>query len=319
MAQQINDHGGGLDAAIAQYGGTRADWIDLSTGINPVAYPIPDIPAHYWTALPDQGAQDKLLAAARAFWNVPDTADIIACAGLSQMIASLPLLHPASTVQIQKPTYNEHETAFRAHGWNVDDTAKIRVEVHPNNPDGRHANLTTLDLQQSPLTIIDESFCDTQPDLTFVNHAVDQNVIILKGLGKFWGLAGLRLGFAISHKSTTDRLRRLIGPWAVSGPAQLIGAAALSDTDWAQTTRARLAGDAARLDQMAQGAGLSLVGGTDLFRLYDTPDAKKMQSKLAKRFIWSRRFPYSKTWLRLGLAGADADWRRLDAALKDIG
>lgn len=316
MSKQPKDHGGGLDGAIAQYGGTRADWIDLSTGINPRAYPIPDIAPHFWQALPDQDAQTALLSAARAFWNVPDKASIIACAGLSQMIAALPLLRPAASVQITKPTYNEHEAAFRANGWTLDADAQTRVVVHPNNPDGRQADLSGDALAASALTIIDESFCDTQPDMTYVDHAVDPNVVVLKGLGKFWGLAGLRLGFAISHPDTVDRLRDFIGPWAVSGPAQLIGAKALNDTDWANATRKRLATDRDRLDALARAAGFNLVGGTDLFRLYDTPDARDVQDKLAQNRIWSRRFPYSKTWIRLGLPDTDAHWHRVQTALE---
>ena len=315
MTRNVKDHGGGLDAAIAKYGGTRAEWIDLSTGINPNSYPIPNVPAHFWQDLPDETAQQTLLSAARVFWNVPDDADIVACAGLSQMIAALPLLHPTAAVQINKPTYNEHEAAFRANGWDIDEASNIRVVVHPNNPDGRQASLSSTDLAQSPLTIIDESFCDTQPDMTYIGKATTPNVVVLKGLGKFWGLAGLRLGFAISHKDTTDRLRDFIGPWAVSGPAQFIGAQSLSDTNWSDATRARLQSDSKRLDDIAHRAGFELVGGTDLFRLYETPSASHVQDQLAQNFIWSRRFPYSKTWLRLGLAGPESHWQRLAAAL----
>ena len=331
---KTRDHGGGLDAAVATYGGTRADWLDLSTGINPVPYPVGDISADAWTALPDQGAMDRLLAAARAFWNVPDGAEIVAANGASAIIAAVPFLGEGSgTVHIPGPTYNEHAAAFDASGnWfmaegGAEAQAETHVYVHPNNPDGRL--WSAANMGGRALTVIDESFCDTVPRRSHVALAEDQGVLILKSFGKFWGLAGLRLGFAIGApgtlaprgrvkvplKATMDvpqpGLCDLLGPWAVAGPALEIGARALEDMAWAEATRDRLAADAARLDALV---GWPLVGGTDLFRTYEVEDAAAMQDKLAQGHVWSRIFPYSKTWIRLGLPHPDG-WDQLRAAL----
>ena len=142
--------------------------------------------------------------------------------------------------------------------------------------------------------------------------------MVLKGLGKFWGLAGLRLGFAIGDPALIDRLATLLGPWPVSGPALAIGTTALRDTAWATATRARLATDAARLDALIAAAGARPAGGTALYRLVSAPDAARWQARLARHRIWTRRFPYSTTWLRLGLPGPEAEWTRLATALKDI-
>lgn len=310
------DHGGGLDAAIQQFGGTRRDWLDLSTGINPIAYPIPEIPAHFWQSLPDSKAQSNVLNAARAFWQVPETANIIAASGVSQLIAMIPSLLPTGRVEIIAPTYNEHAAAFRADGWHVGDTGNVRVIVHPNNPDGRLHNVRDQDIENADLIIIDESFCDVTPDHSLIELATLPNVLVLKGLGKFWGLAGLRLGFAIGTPDLVNRITEKIGPWAISGPAQHIGHSALSDKDWANQTRARLSHDSARLDQLMISSGAGLVGGTDLFRLYDVGDASKIQNKLAKRFVWTRIFPYSNNWIRLGLPGTKAQWTQLSNALE---
>lgn len=308
--QPLRDHGGGLDAACARWGGARETWLDLSTGINPVAYPIPDLPAHAWTTLPDRDAQEALTAAARDFWAVPDTADILAASGASALIARLPLIAPAGPVDIPAPTYNEHAAAFRISGRKIDPDGTTRVLVHPNNPDGR---LWSSDEFSDGLTIIDESFCDVCPEASHVQTATDPNRVILKSFGKFWGLAGLRLGFAIGHPDTLTPLRDALGPWPVSGPALAIGAAALSDTEWAATTRTLLHADAIRLDALMARHG-TLVGGTDLFRLYDVGDCKKMQDHLAQNNIWSRVFPYSDKWLRLGLPHPNA-WNQLEKAL----
>ena len=310
----LRDHGGGIDAAVAKWGGLRADWLDLSTGINPVPYPVGRVAADAWTALPDSGAMDRLLTAARAFWNVPEGASIIAAPGASALIARMPGLCPPGSVHIPGPTYNEHAAAFAAAGHVVvdDPAASVRVMVHPNNPDGR---LWPADqIGARAVSIIDESFCDVMPERSHVARAGEPGVVILKSFGKFWGLAGLRLGFAIGPAALIDPLREALGPWPVSGPALQIGAAALLDDVWAESTRSRCAVDADRLDRLMGAKGAQVLGGTVLFRLYAVEDASVWQDRLAKGHIWSRRFPYAPGWLRLGLPAPDR-WAQLEAAL----
>ena len=316
------DDGGDLDGAVQRFGGTRSEWLDLSTGINPVPYPIGDLPNDCWTALPDRTAFDRLTDAARAFWQVPDGAEIIAAPGASALIARMPhLMGLTGDAYIPGPTYNEHAAAVRASDTLTltdDPDAQMHVYVHPNNPDGRLWGADHLGAR--PLTVIDESFCDVVPDQSHINHAAEPGVVILKSFGKFWGLAGLRLGFAIAApqtfapKSTKATLRDHLGPWAVSGPALDIGASALSDPDWADTTRARLRKDTAKLDRLMTDSGAKVAGGTTLFRLYEVDNAAQWQTRLAQHHIWSRVFPYNPHWLRLGLPGP-SDWPRVERAL----
>ena len=316
MDQQISqtprDHGGGIDAAAVRFGGGRQDWIDLSTGINPIPYPVEDIPSGAWQALPDHAAQEHLVKAARVFWNVPGSAAILAASGASSLIARIPTLRPAGTVDIPTPTYNEHAAAFSTHGWQIDaNTTSARVLVHPNNPDGRFWSQSDL---TADLTIIDESFCDICPEHSLIAESASPGRLVLKSFGKFWGLAGLRLGFAIGDPALIETLAHQLGPWPVSGPALEIGARALQDTAWAEATRQRLAQDATRLDSLLLSKGARLAGGTDLFRLYHVDDAEAWQTHLARHQIWTRIFPYSRTFLRLGLPAPD-QWQRLEAAL----
>jgi cobalamin biosynthetic protein CobC len=311
MTETPRDHGGGLDAAAQHYGGTRADWLDLSTGINPVPYPVGTFTSDAWTALPDHAAFDRLIDAARSFWSVPEDAEIVPAQGASALIASMPHIFTGSTVDIPTPTYNEHAAAFRAQRYRVTEgKADLRVLVHPNNPDGR---LWAAQDITGP-TVLDESFCDIYPDHSHTSLAGHPNLVLLKSFGKFWGLAGMRLGFAIAAPDVAQRIRNEIGPWAVSGPALEIGARALEDPTWAHTTRRRLAKDADRLDALMTKAGAAVVGGTTLFRLYDVDNAAQWQDKLAKGHVWSRVFPYSDRWLRLGLPAPDR-WDQLEAAL----
>jgi cobalamin biosynthesis protein CobC len=312
MTDAPRDHGGGLDAAIAEYGGTRDDWLDLSTGINPNPYPLPEFTQDDWASLPDATAMAQLLSAARAFWAVPDEADIIAAPGASALIARLPTLRPPSDVQIANRTYNEHAAAFRAAGWCVREAeAETFVTVHPNNPSGTFWDGNST----ANLTLIDESFCDVTPEHSHIGRAASKGTIILKSFGKFWGLAGARLGFAIGRPDTIAPLRDLLGPWPVAGPTLRVGTQALNDLDWAETTRIQLQQDTARLDKLLTENRATLTGGTNLFRLYQVDNAKNWHHHLAQHHILTRIFPYDTTWLRFGLPGDETGWTRLTNAL----
>lgn len=308
----LRDHGGGLDAAVAQFGGARENWLDLSTGINPSPYPAGPISLQSMTALPDQGAYQNLIEAARQFWSIPKEAKVLPAAGASALIAALPGLIRGQKVAIAQPTYNEHQAAFMAAGWGLsNDHPDVQVAVHPNNPDGRLWQSQEL---TAPLAIIDESFADVCPQHSLIHETARPGRIVLKSFGKFWGLAGVRLGFAIGADPVLDKLAERLGPWQVSGPALEIGTAALNDKKWAESTRIQLAKDARRLDQILLAAGAEGVGSCDLFRLFSVKSAKQWHQKLAQHHILSRIFPYSDHYLRLGLPSADG-WDRLQRAL----
>ena len=316
----MRDHGGDLDRAKAAFGGGR--WLDLSTGINPVAYPVPGLSNDAWTRLPEAGALRALINAARAAYDTP--AEVVPLSGAQAAIQLVPRLRQPGRAAVVGPTYNEHAAALRAQGWQVDEVsdidqaagADLAVVVNPNNPDGRiwtKDALTRLKHQVGAL-VVDESFADPSSEFSVASDA-DDALIVLRSFGKFYGLAGVRLGFAITGGSMASKLRSLSGPWPVSGPAIAVGTAALSDQTWQMATRARLAQDAVRLDALADGAGWKLVGGTALFRTYRTGGAGAAQMQLAEGRVWSRIFPYSDIWIRLGLPGSAQDWAQLGAAL----
>jgi len=319
------EHGGNLDNAINAYGGARSDWIDLSTGINPHAYPIPAIAQQCWTDLPDEAAVLKLIDVAGKCYhtNLP----ILPMAGAQQAIQTYPAMMSKGRAGILSPTYNEHAIQLKRHGWDVFAATSIEalcgydlaVIVNPNNPDGQE--FTQSDLlalaKQVGLLVVDESFVDSNPQLSLCPHVTDadDNILILRSFGKFYGLAGLRLGFAIGAEALLDRLAAQQGSWAVSGPALAIGAQALADTIWANTMRDQLSTDAIRLDNLAINADWHVKGGTSLFRLFEVEDAASWQEMLARHHIWSRRFSYAPNWIRLGLPPTGG-WSRLEKALK---
>ncbi len=319
----MRDHGGNLDAALARFGGT--DWIDLSTGINRQPYPVPLLPGPVWTDLPRASATAALTAAAQAAFGT--TAPVLALAGAQAAIQLVPRLFAPGRATVLTPTYNEHAANLRSAGWQVTETgrlsglagADLAVVVNPNNPDGRaqsRADLLALAGQVGCL-VVDESFVEPKPALSMAD-AAGAGIIVLRSFGKFWGLAGLRLGFVIGDPAHIARLSDMAGPWPVSGAALELGRIALADTKWQQATIQRLNSETTQLDTLAEAAGWRLVGGTALFRTYATPDAATAQAALARARIWSRIFPYSAQWLRLGLPGTPVEWARLTQALAGV-
>jgi cobalamin biosynthesis protein CobC len=317
------DHGGNLDVAIRRFGGRLDDWIDLSTGINRQPYPVGELQPRAWAALPSRAEIESLHEAARSAYET--NAPVLAVAGAQAAIQMLPQLARPGRARILAPTYNEYEPILTAEGWQVEKDGDLdaladgdlAVVVHPNNPDGqRHDPKALLTLaSRVKRLVVDESFADAAPGVSLAAEAGKPGLLILRSFGKFYGLAGLRLGFVLGCAADVAALAAMAGPWPVSGAAIEIGRRALLDRAWSDATRARLVRDAARLDALAQSASWKLVGGTPLFRLYETGDAVAAQERLAYAKIWSRIFDHEPGWLRLGLPGDETEWTRLAAAL----
>lgn len=287
-------------------------------------YRVPTLPPEAWTALPTLSALKRLEHAARRAYG--SCAPLVAVAGAQAAIQLIPRLTHPGAARILAPTYNEHAASLRSAGWQVAEVSTLAelagsdlaVVVNPNNPDGQiHTRdaLVALSRRVGRL-VVDESFVDPRPELSLAEVAGEKQILVLRSFGKFYGLAGVRLGFVIGGESDIATIAAMAGPWAVSGAGIEIGAVALSDTAWHHVTALRLRADAKRLDALAHLAGWSLVGGTDLFRLYETDNAAEAQERLARRQIWTRAFPYSTTWLRLGLPGTEGEWERVAAALR---
>jgi len=323
-------HGGRLDAAIAGFGGARADWLDLSTGINPVAYPVGKIDPGIWQRLPDEGDTAALLKAAREYYSVPDGAMIVPANGTQSIIQALPAMFVKETVAVVSPTYGEHYSVWSNAGHEVSEVPSIEqigessvvVVVNPNNPDGRQYTREQLvdiarDLPTRGATlIVDEAFCDCAPELSIIPDLPD-NCVVLRSFGKFFGLAGLRLGFAICRRSIGDKLADAFGPWNVSGPALAIGASALADRAWIEQSRQWQQGMCGKLKQLLINRGFEIVGGTDLFVLARHDQSEAIADHLKNRHILVREFDEFPDLLRFGLCKDDDALNRLDTALEE--
>ncbi|MDZ7823383.1 MAG: threonine-phosphate decarboxylase CobD [Ahrensia sp.] len=325
--ETIVQHGGALDRAIAQYGGKRGDWIDLSTGINPNPYLAQDFPADVWHRLPDEGLLNDCLAAARAYYELPDHACLVAAPGTQALIQLLPQIIQAQTVSIVSPTYNEHARCWGRGGAEIHPVNSLQeargdvvVIVNPNNPTGsKHCANALVDVasrlaKRNGTLIVDEAFCDVDPHCSLAPKLPD-NTIVLKSFGKFFGLAGLRLGFAVCHPEMANKIEQQLGPWAVSGPALYVGALAMRDTVWINRTRAELKIKRNTLEQLLARFGFEFVGATDLFITASHFDSAHIVKSLAQNNILVRAFDYEPAWIRFGLPRCDAEFQRLEQAL----
>ena len=317
-------HGGRVDEAARQFPDALLPWIDLSTGINPHAWAGPRADFAALRRLPDPAETAALEKAAAVAFNVADPGMVAAIPGAEAGLRLLPRLTGAASVGILAPTYGGHAEAWAAAGHEIraasreapPDTAAL-VIVNPNNPDGRTVppdHLRGL-VTDTRLLIVDESFGEVTPDLSVAPHAHDR-LIVLRSFGKFYGLAGVRLGFIIAGPAVIAQVRAAFGDWPVSAEALAAGTKAYADRAWAEATRVRLHQESERLDALLRRAGLALLGGTSLFRLCATPHAASWFTHLARHGILVRPFAPQPDWLRFGLPGTEAEWARLEAALQ---
>ncbi|MEL6784232.1 MAG: threonine-phosphate decarboxylase CobD [Pseudomonadota bacterium] len=323
-------HGGRLDEAVAQYGGIKGKWLDLSTGINPSAYPVGDLPATAWHALPDNAAEVKAEQAARACYGVAEEASLSMAPGTQAHIQQLPFLFKPQDVAIVGFTYQEHGVCWSRAGHSVfvtdglesaEATARIIVVVNPNNPDGRVCDpeaLKALARRLGPkggLLVVDESFGDVMPEVSLVPECGRDGLLVMRSLGKFFGLAGARFGVAVGAVGLCERLNERLGPWAVSGPALHAATTALADKKWQLRTRKKLAEGRMQLERVLKNNGLTILGGTDLFVLAQYAHAQELAQHLAQNHILVRPFPAKPDWLRFGLPGGKVGLNRLGKAL----
>lgn len=317
------EHGGGLRAAAARYGTPLAHWLDLSTGINPRHYPLSPPPASAWHRLPEPDAE--LLAAAATYYG---SDQLLPVAGSQAAIQALPAVLPARRIGLLAPSYAEHAHAWRGRDIVALDAAAIDAAVdtldalllvHPNNPTGARFSRAQLSdwlgrLQARGATlIVDEAFIDTDPADSLAPLAGTPGLVVLRSLGKFFGLAGARVGFVLAPADVRRALAEQLGPWTLSGPAQDIARQALRDTAWQHAMRRRLAEAGARMGELLTRHG-ARPRGPALFKYVATASARRWQAALAHHALWVRAFD-TPAALRFGLPADETGWARLDTAL----
>jgi cobalamin biosynthetic protein CobC len=325
----VTDHGGSLAAARKLFPAAPEPWVDLSTGINPHSYPLFDLPQAALTRLPEPARAAELAAVAAQAYGAP-AGSVVAAPGTQILLPLVMRLVKPGRATILGPTYAEHARAAALAGHRVEETSRVEalydadlaVVVNPNNPDGRVLapgqllGLARGLARRGGLLVIDEAFMDVGSRQDSLAGEVERGgLVVLRSFGKFFGLAGLRLGFAIAPTHVARHLDAELGPWAVSGAALEYGLEALADLNWQAAMRARLQHEAARLDALLARHGLSVLGGTSLFRFVGHPDAQAVFERLGRSGILVRRFGRLPERLRFGLPAGETELARLDRAL----
>lgn len=324
------EHGGNLNDAMRGFGHAREDWLDLSTGINPHWYPAPQLADNAWHRLPESGA--ALVDAATNYYRAPL---MLAVAGTQAAIQALPRLRRSlcspSRIVVAAPSYAEHAHHWAQHGHvmrqvpyaELDgalDDCDVMVVCNPNNPTGAMVAPERLLAWAERLAarggwlVVDEAFCDTTPQSSIASWSDQPGLIVLRSVGKFFGLAGLRLGFVAAYADLLTALADMLGPWAVSGPAQQIGCAALRDTVWQDAMRTHLLASGRCLQQVLIAHGIHATGSA-LYQWWPEAQAEAFWQHMAERGIWVRLFPQAARGIRLGLPPDEAGWQRLTQAL----
>jgi cobalamin biosynthetic protein CobC len=324
------EHGGRLLAAAQRYGIAPEDWLDLSTGVAPHAYPVPPIPPAVWQRLPED--EDGLAELACRYYGARQ---VLPLPGSQAGIQLLPRLKAPGIAAMLEPSYEEYAGAWSAAGHSVQrcsaeelpkaaGAADAVVIGNPNNPAGqRFSRRTLLDLAQqlevrSGWLIVDEAFADAEEKseslADIAGSTAAGNVVVLRSLGKFFGLAGARVGFAIAAEAILASLAEATGPWAVAHPSRHAARAALADRDWQAAQRVRLQRDGARLHGLLAAAGLGESSGTALFRYLARDDARELHEFFARRGILLRYFARPAA-VRYGLPANETEWQRLAATL----
>ncbi|MBB4837352.1 cobalamin biosynthetic protein CobC [Sphingomonas kyeonggiensis] len=317
-------HGGGVEAARAHFGGE--DWVDLSTGINPHPWPGTDAIAIAiaidWQRLPERHELATLEAAAADYFGI-DPRHVCAVPGTEiglRLAGSL----VGGGAHYAVPTYRTHGEMIAGAIPTPLDAAGTGTLIlaNPNNPDGRALSpeqLRGLLARREPgaWLLLDEAFADTDPALSLADHVDDaRRLLVFRSFGKFFGLAGVRLGFVLGPSPMLDAIRAALGAWPVSAAAIAIGTAAYRDQAWAEAMRARLRNDATALDAVLAGTGHTAIGACPLFRLIEVPSGIALFEQLARHAILTRPFAEQPHWLRIGLPSTGEALVRLETALR---
>jgi cobalamin biosynthetic protein CobC len=328
-------HGGNLGQARLLFPQAPEPWIDLSTGINPHSYPHSPVPASAFARLPEPRALETLKDIVAIAFSAPSSAHIAASPGtqmLMPLLAQIAVQRGAKSCGVLSPAYAEHARTARIAGLPVTEVSDVTdldafdyaIVINPNNPDGRVTDRDTLlslaDTMRDKggLLVVDEAFVETGYGESIADACHSESRIVLRSFGKFYGMAGIRLGFAITHPDITAALESRLGPWAISGPALHIATEALADKMWSDAMRLRLREEAERLNELLKNTGLAIAGGTSLFTLVRDERVSDLFDHLASNGILTRIFDERPDDLRFGLPGNEMEWRRLEMALANF-
>lgn len=325
------EHGGNLANAVAAYGGSASDWIDISTGISPFPAKIPQIDIEDWRRLPEANASRKLEQTAQRFYQTD--MPCIATPGSQFTINILPKLLTGK-VGIVGPTYGEYSNAFMREGLefiplknieNLNDAQSV-ILANPNNPNGRlYSTKELCDLSKrleirGGMLVVDEAFCDMFENASMLGfYSTAPNLIVLKSIGKFFGLAGARVGFVFCSETLQHKIKEYLGPWPISAPSLSVANHVLSQPDIRAIMSEQINHRFEKMHASLRDTSLSIIGQTPLFFLVSHPYAADLHAHFLTNHILTRKFDYKTDWLRLGLTRDEREDQRVCQAIKSFG
>ncbi|MGB0495833.1 MAG: threonine-phosphate decarboxylase CobD [Kangiellaceae bacterium] len=332
-------HGGQLQKQAKKYNIPAENWLDLSTGISPYSYPVQTIPSSMWRRLPE--FSDSLLKAVKQYYG---SSKFVACAGSQAAIQAIPQVwkqvlkfsatRPAK-IWLPKVGYKEHQKHWISNGFSIThyvelpnasdlEENSVVVVINPNNPSGAvYDSKILLELantlaKKNGLLIIDEAFIDSNLSLSIATKASHfKNLIILRSIGKFFGLAGIRLGFAFANDTWLKQLKVKLGEWPISGPSLYIAEKALSDSSWQSAQRFRLDKQSMALHSLLRRVFNLNSKGCNLFRTINLANATEIFESLCKQAVYVRLTDDKKS-LRFGIPDSDGFFRLEKALLNSM-
>jgi L-threonine-O-3-phosphate decarboxylase len=324
------EHGGRLHAAAREFGIPVTEWLDLSTGISPFAWPVPSLAAAIWQRLPND--EDELAEIAAQAYGARQALPV---AGSQAAIQTLPLLRPDCRVGMLTPAYAEHAWAWQQAGHRVEEFAELTqlegalerldvvVVINPNNPTGSQLPPAYLQdwhrrlVARQGWLIVDEAFIDASPQHSLATATHQPGLIVLRSLGKFFGLAGARVGFVLAEAALLKTLATQLGPWTICAASRALAAQALVDRPWQEEARARLWQASERLQGSLHKVGLPPQGGTAFFQWLHHPEAASLWRRAAQQGVLLRLYHHPAS-LRIGLPADEAQWHKLEHCLETI-
>lgn len=330
-------HGGCLNRAVKDFAIARENWLDLSTGINPQSYSLSSPPESIWRSLPED--DDGLVATAQKYY---DCRQLIMTPGSQWSIGKIPswcraLGNHKNTVLLPYLGYQEHRHAWQKSGFDcvyyIDEpteqqlsTCSAMVVINPNNPSGNKVNKTQLLQWHNRLSetgawlIVDEAFIDAETSQSMAGDAGVTGLIVLRSLGKFFGLAGVRVGALLAWQSLLELALSELEPWSIANPSRWAAEKALQDIQWQDSMRAQLTLQSQKLSDLLHRTFSQSIGGCALFQTVWLNNAEVIYQQLAREGILVRLLSEYKTpGLRFGLpADNDKSRARLTQALNKL-
>ena len=309
-----HQHGGQLKLASERYQIPLGQWVDLSTGINPHSYPLPRVPDYIWQRLPE--VNDGLEDVAAEYYG---SKHLLPVSGSQEAIQRLPLLRNKSRVGIISPAYHSHRQAWETAGHEVIEIQRpflaktlpsldVLLLVNPTNPTAERYSLNELRQWHSILQtkkgwlVVDEAFIDLTPEASLISQEPLEGLIVLRSIGKFFGLAGIRLGFVWAMPDILLSLVQLQDDWSVSNPARWAGKIALGDTAWQLQQRHEIPENMLELKRFLSDRYDAPVAEAGLFAYVTLEKGKAIEEhqSLCQKGILTRLFSESGA-LRFGL------------------